>query len=96
MSLRSWAIRGLILTGVAALAVLGWIAHSWVSPERVRAQVVAHLSEQFEGADVHVGSARMRLFGGIAVTDIRIVRRGTEVPLLASRTTRSSSTGVVW
>ena len=56
MSLRSWAIRGMILAGVAALVALVWLANSWVSPERVRAQVVAHLSEQFEGADVHVGA----------------------------------------
>ena len=26
MSLRNWAIRGLILAGVAAVAVLGWVA----------------------------------------------------------------------
>ncbi len=82
MSLRSWAIRGLILAGVAALAVLAWIARSWVSPERVRAQVIAHLSEQFEGAEVHVGDARMRLFGGIAVSDIRLVRPGSDTPFL--------------
>jgi hypothetical protein len=83
MSLRSWAIRGSILAGVAGLAVLGWIAYSWVSPERVRAQVVAHLSEQFEGVDVHVGSARMRIFGGISVTDIRLTRPGAERPFLS-------------
>ena len=85
MSLRSWAIRGLILAGVAALAALGWLANSWVSPERVRAQVIAHLSEQFEGVDVHVGSAHMRILGGIAVTDLKLTRPGpdgTETSLL--------------
>jgi len=82
MSLRSWAIRGLILAGVAGFAVLAWVAQSWVSPERVRAQVIAHLSGQFDGADVQVGSAHMRIFGGIAVTDIRITRPGTETPFL--------------
>jgi hypothetical protein len=82
MSLRSWAIRGLILTGVAALAFLGWLARSWVSPEHIRAQVIASLSEQFEGVDVHVGDARLRLFGGIAVTDVRLTRPGAETPFL--------------
>ncbi len=76
VSVRSWVIRGLILAGVAALAGLGWVASSWVSPERVREQVLAHLHEQFDGVDVHVGSARMRILGGIAVSDIRLVRRG--------------------
>lgn len=84
MALRSWVIRGLILTGVASVAALGWFASSWISPERVRAQVIAHLSEQFEGADVQVGSARMRILGGIAVSDVRISRRTPDgiAPLL--------------
>ena len=75
---RSWLIRGLILAGVALVAGLGWVASSWVSPERVREKVVAHLNEQFEGVDVHVGSARMRILGGIAVTDLKLTRRGDE------------------
>ena len=86
MSLRSWAIRGLILAGVALLAAFGWIANSWVSPERVRAQVIATLDEQLEGVEIHVGSAHMRILGGIAVSDLRLTRRaadGTETPLLA-------------
>lgn len=82
MSLRNWAIRGLILTGVAALAGLAWVAHSWVSPERVRAQLIQHLSEEFDDVEVHVGSAHMRLFGGIAVADIRLTRVGDAEPFL--------------
>jgi hypothetical protein len=86
MSLRSWAIRGFILAGVASLAAFGWIANSWVSPERVRAQVIATLDEQLDGVDVHVGSAHMRILGGIAVSDLRLTRRlpdGGESPVLA-------------
>ncbi len=76
MRVRSWLIRGLILAGVAALAALAWVANSWISPDRVREKVIATLSEQFEDVDVHVGSARMRILGGIAVTDLRLTRRG--------------------
>ncbi|AMV23215.1 hypothetical protein VT84_02320 [Gemmata sp. SH-PL17] len=76
MRVRSWLIRGLILAGIAALVALGWLANSWVSPERVREKVVATLAEQFEDVDVHVGSARMRILGGIAVSDLRLTRRG--------------------
>ncbi len=76
MRVRSWLIRGFILAGVAAIVALAWVANSWVSPERVRANVVATLTEQFDDVDVHVGSARMRLLGGIAVTDLRLTRRG--------------------
>ena len=45
MRVRSWLIRGLILAGVAALAALAWLANSWISPERVREQVVLTLAE---------------------------------------------------
>jgi hypothetical protein len=82
MALRSLAIRGLILAGVAGVAAVGWVAHSWVSPERVREQVVAHLAAQFPGAEVHVGAAHVRLFGGIKVSDVRVTRAGEAEPFL--------------
>src|SRR4051794_4759560 len=75
-AVRNWLIRGGILAGVAVLAAFGWVANSWVSPERVREQVIAHLHEQFDGIDIHIGSARMRILGGIAVSDLRLTRPG--------------------
>src|SRR6478735_10992664 len=86
MSLRSWVIRGFILAGVATIAAFGWVANSWVSPERVRAQVIATLDDQFDNVEVHVGSAHMRILGGIAVSDLTLTRRapnGAEMPILA-------------
>jgi hypothetical protein len=77
MSLRSWVIRGLILTGLAAIAALVWVANSWVSPDQVRAEVLKSLYEQFDGIEIQVGSARMRILGGIAVTDLKLIRKGT-------------------
>src|SRR5438045_289775 len=79
---RSWLIRGLILAGVALVAGLGWVASSWVSPEHVREKVLAHLNEHFEGVDVHVASARLRILGGIAVSDLKLTRRGEDRPFL--------------
>ncbi|HXD84914.1 MAG TPA: hypothetical protein VN641_00360 [Urbifossiella sp.] len=76
LSLRNWLIRGLILAGVAALVACGWVANSWISPERVREQVIAALGEQLDGVDVQVGSAHMRILGGIAVRELKLVRRG--------------------
>lgn len=76
VAVRSWLIRGLILAGVAALAGVGWVANSWVSPERVREQVLAALADQFDGVEASVESARMRILGGIAVRDLKLVRRG--------------------
>ena len=84
MSLRSWAIRGLILAGVAFIVACVWFANSWISPERVRAQVIENLSAQLKNVDVQVGSARMRILGGIAVSDLKLTRRGSngEAPFL--------------
>jgi len=76
LSVRNWLIRGVILAGVAVLVALGWIANSWVSPERIREQVIATLTDQFEEVDVYIGSAHMRILGGISVRDIKLVRRG--------------------
>ncbi len=76
MALRNWLIRGLILAALAALGAGGWVMQSWVGPDRVRAAVLAHLNEEFDGVDVHVGSAHLRIFGGIAVSDLRLSRRG--------------------
>lgn len=76
LSVRNWLIRGLILAGVAALIACGWVANSWISPERIREQVIAALGEQLDGVEVQIGSAHMRILGGIAVRDLRLVRRG--------------------
>ena len=84
--LRCWVIRGLILAALAGVAAGGWIAHDWVSPEQVRAALVAALRDQFPDADVHVGSARLRLFGGISVTDLRLTRRGDDEPFVDAPT----------
>jgi hypothetical protein len=84
--LRCWVIRGLILAALAGVAAGGWIAHDWVSPEKVRAALVAALRDQFPDAEVHVGSARLRLFGGIRATDLRLTRRGDAMPFVEAPT----------
>ncbi|MBX9580901.1 MAG: hypothetical protein K2X87_11385 [Gemmataceae bacterium] len=82
VSVRNWAVRGLILAGVAGVVAAGWVAATWVSPEKVREQVLAALAEQFDGAEVRVGAARMRLLGGIAVTDLQLTRKGDPKPFV--------------
>ncbi len=71
-----WLIRTI---GAVVLAIVG-LAGIWLygrmKPEEVRAQVLARLEEKFHGADIEVGSARLRLVGDIVVTDLRIIRRG--------------------
>ena len=70
--MRSWAIRGLILGLAAGLAGLVWLARTWVSPERVRHQVEAYLRAELPDWQVQVGSAHLRLLGGIAVRQVSL------------------------
>ena len=82
--LRTWLIRGAVLAVIAASAFAAYTALHWVSPEQVRAAVLAHLAAHFdESVEVSVGSAHMRLFGGLAVTDLTLTRRGDPHPFLA-------------
>jgi hypothetical protein len=79
-SVRSWIIRALILSVLAGLAWGGWIMHDWVSPERVRAAVLASLREQFPECQVEISGASLRLFGGICVSDWTLTRTGESEP----------------
>ncbi len=80
---RPWFIRAGILTALAALVWAGIWACNWVSPEKVRAAVVENLQEQFdESVRVEVGSAHIRLFGGLSVYDLKLTRRGETEPFL--------------
>jgi hypothetical protein len=75
MTWRKWLVRGVVFTILGAM-VSGVVAYRrWTDPEVVRAQVISELEAIFPGALVSVDSARLRLLGGIAAQDIRLVRR---------------------
>src|SRR5262249_16882555 len=42
--------------------------------------------EQFPDVDIHVESARLRIFGGISVSDLRLTRRGESQPFFEAPT----------
>ena len=79
-TLRCWLFRGggLALLAAAALGVA--VVSDYASPERVRGLLEAHLREKVPGAEVTVESARLRLFGGITATGVRITRPGDAEP----------------
>ena len=80
---RPWLIRAGILTALAAVVWAGVWAYHWVSPEKVRAAVAENLREQFDdGVEVEVGSAHVRLFGGLSVSELKLTRRGESEPFL--------------
>ena len=82
---RGWLIRGLLVGLLAVLGAVGWLVHTWVSPEQVRSALVTTLQERFPNATVEVGSARLRIFGGINVTDLSITLNGEDKPILETR-----------
>ena len=53
-------------------------------PEFIRSELTRQLAERFNDADVEVDSARLRVLGGISVSDLRIIRRDdpTRTPVL--------------
>jgi hypothetical protein len=75
MPLRKWLVRGFVyaVLGSAVVAVL--LYHFWTSPATVRRRVLAKLAERFPGATISLDSAHLRLFGGIAVAELRMARR---------------------
>jgi hypothetical protein len=80
MALRTWIVRGVILAVLAAVGYGLWWAQSYVSPEAVRTALLSTLGEQFPDTDITVGSAHIRVFGGISVRDLTITRRGAAAP----------------
>ncbi|MCZ2340770.1 MAG: hypothetical protein LC104_03115 [Bacteroidales bacterium] len=84
--LRSWLIRCMILTVLAAVGFVAISIHHRIRPEQVRASLISVLETEFTQVDVHVQSARLRLFGGISVTDLRLTRRGESVPFFEAPT----------
>src|SRR5712691_3423990 len=78
MSWRKWFVRGLVLTIAGACAVGYLLYQRWTNPAAVREQVLTKLKSYFPGAQVALDSASLRLFGGIAVHDLRLTRKDNE------------------
>jgi hypothetical protein len=75
MACRKWVVRGLVLTVTAAIGAGAVAYQHWTDPAEVRRLVLAQLSAKFAGANVSVESARLRVLGGIAVSELRMTRR---------------------
>jgi hypothetical protein len=75
MAWRKWVVRGLVFTIAAALGAGGIVYQHWTDPAEVRRKVLDQLAAKFPGATVTVESARLRVFDGIAVRELRMTRR---------------------
>jgi hypothetical protein len=75
MSCRKWLVRGLVFTVAGVLACASGLYLRWTSPTVVRQQVLDRLQTMFPRATIALESARLRLLGGIALNELRLVRQ---------------------
>lgn len=82
--LGKWLFRSTILLGIAGLVGVVWLYHTWTDPEVVRRLILEQLRDRFEGVEVRLESARLRLLGGISFEDLALTRRddATATPFL--------------
>jgi AsmA-like C-terminal region len=75
MAWRKWLVRGLVFS-VLGLSVLAAVVYqAWTNPTAIRAQVLNHIRGRFvDRVGVSLDSAQLRLFGGIAVSELRVAR----------------------
>src|SRR5205085_10686640 len=72
---RKWFVRALTLAIVVGVGGGIYLYERFTNPDEVRRQVLAKLGEQFPGAVVKVDTARLRILGGIVVSELRLNRR---------------------
>src|SRR6266567_5907141 len=72
---RKWVVRGLVFFALGGLTLAGAVYYYLTNPEAVRRQLLARLNNDLVGVHASVDSARLRLFSGIVVQEVRLSRR---------------------
>ncbi len=72
---RKWLVRILVFSILGGMAALGLAYQAWTNPTATRQQVLDTMHAQFPGATISLDSARLRLLGGITITDLRLSRK---------------------
>lgn len=75
MVLHKWLIRSWVFMIFLFMAGIVICYQIWTNPSAVRDQVIHHMEAKFPGVDVTLESARLRILGGILLTDLRLFRR---------------------
>src|SRR5437660_12172609 len=73
MSFRKWLVRALVTLVLTGCLGAGVLYQQWTNPAAVRQQVLDLLQEQFPGATVTLDGARLRLLGGVVLTELRLL-----------------------
>ena len=72
---RKWIVRSLVFTIFGACASAAVVYQRWTDPAVVREQVINKLQAMYPGATITIDKARLRIFGGIMVSELRMCRR---------------------
>jgi hypothetical protein len=75
MSWRKWLVRLLVFSVLGGCAFAVLLYQRWTDPAAVRAQVVESLQQLFPGASISLDGARLNLFGGIVLSELRLSRK---------------------
>jgi hypothetical protein len=74
MTWRKCLVRGLVCSALGLLILGGALYALWTNPAAVRRLVQEQLAGRFARVSVQLGSAHLRLLGGIVVEGLRIAR----------------------
>lgn len=72
MTFRKWLVRGFLLVLMLVLGGAYYVYGQYTNPEAVAQMVLAELKEHFPEANIQLGHAQWRLFGGILLTDLKV------------------------
>ena len=75
MVLRKWLVRIFLLVIMLILGGAYYVYGQYTNPDAVAQMVLAELKQHFPDADVQLGHAEWRLFGGVQLTDLRVTPR---------------------
>jgi hypothetical protein len=72
MTFRKWLVRGFLLLLMLLLGGAYYVYGQYTNPEAVAQMVLAELKQHFPEADIQLGHAEWRLFGGILLHDLKV------------------------
>jgi hypothetical protein len=72
MVIRKWFIRALMLLLTLLVGGAYYVYGQYTNPDAIAQLVLEELQEHFPGADIQLGHADWRLFGGVRLNELRI------------------------
>jgi hypothetical protein len=76
--MRIWCKRVVALLVLVLVALASRAAYIWTSPEVVRQLVLKQLEAFFPDCQIEIGSAHVRLLGGVSINEVRIRKKNAD------------------